>query len=1342
MEKQSKNQNYYIGLDLGTSTIGWAVVDEDLRLIRKNGINLWGVRLFDSANSAKERRLHRRQRRTYNKRSWRLQLLKQELHDYVLKEDPDFFKKIDASGTTDFKLFAGKYNDAAFHQEFPTIYHLREALKDPSKCQDYIKRNLYGRFLFLAVHDILKNRGHFLMPSSIDFRKQIAPLEEIKAKIEEIIEDINETYETDLDKVAILSAIDKKLATNEFNARKQDQQTQFIKALFGYQFDYQKLLGLDGKATLSFDTENWEDQLENENDEIVFLLNNLFDLYRDLRINKTVGSAGSYSASRIAVYKQHKKDLAKLKKELCEIDREMGTDHYNRFFYPALKESSTKKTASATYAQYIKKASPKEKTRLTGSKVKKEDLIKELKKIKNDYETRNKTKQVLVDIENDGYLDTPNNSDNRLIPYQLHLVELEQILENFKENHSKLNAIKKTPVDAIVENIKKLLEFKVPYFVGPLGNKGENRWIQKKPGFEDAEITPYNFDQVVDKQKTNEMFIKRMLRSCTYLNGEPCLQQETITYQKYIFYNTLNTMKYNDTLFSPEQKELLYNLLLDGKQLKKNTIIKVLGLPKTSDLSGFPDEEKPLPLSLSAHSKFRQIFPENKDNPFYQDFYDEVINEIAIIDIDEKEIRKTKIKDLAKSWKTITLNDAQIEQLAGRTSKKWGNLSRKFLCDLKFVDDNGEYKSMLEILENSSKNMMQIINVYDNKTIIDRENGEAKDLDNIEDLHEYLKEKRISPQARRTIIQTNRLLDEIVEIMEQEPERIAIEFTREDQPNKKTPPSRYEKLQKLYAKLDDDFHEIKKELEKYATKQDELNARDLYLYFTQLGKNMYTNEPININSLLEKSKEYDRDHIRPRSLIMDDSLDNLVLTDPVTNQEIKANIYPVPSKIQTKMKTFWNMLLDKELITRKKYEWLVNTKPLTDAELETFVNRQKTTLDWVNLETANILETRFNRNKQHSGHFIIYSKSNIVSRYRNQNELLKFREMNNLHHAHDALLNIAIGKTLQDKLSFTSDNNRKNYNSDTILDRNLKKDYAKYLAKVFEYHDILVTKKTTIKNTGEYWDQNMIPASESDENTQHRIKNGWDVKARGSYNKVAIAFFSVIETENGNKKIIPIPIVDCNRFYVDDRFVTQKFASYINDVHGNVKILVPILPINQKILIDGIPLRVGSRTHNYLICYITTEMIIPNKYREYIRSLFVIQKKHPKLDLTDEQWVHREITREKNRLAFSAIRDKIVELGNKQKYPNNTVSRVTVSKQGDPLVLFDQMDLKSQVIILQKLLLKLLRANNSNQGELFGTSYNDYKSSFNINYDFSIIKESITGFYTKRIDIHVSNSSH
>lgn len=47
-------QDYYLGLDIGTGSLGWAVTDSNYQILKKHGKMLWGVRLFESAKTAEE----------------------------------------------------------------------------------------------------------------------------------------------------------------------------------------------------------------------------------------------------------------------------------------------------------------------------------------------------------------------------------------------------------------------------------------------------------------------------------------------------------------------------------------------------------------------------------------------------------------------------------------------------------------------------------------------------------------------------------------------------------------------------------------------------------------------------------------------------------------------------------------------------------------------------------------------------------------------------------------------------------------------------------------------------------------------------------------------------------------------------------------------------------------------------------------------------------------------------------------------------------------------------------------------------------------------------------------
>ena len=156
-------KDYYLGLDMGTDSVGWAVTDRDYNLYKFNGKFMWGTHLFAEGNSAEARRLFTRR---LNRQKFRLLLLRELFEEEVLKIDSDFFQRLDESKfwkddktiAQSYTLFNDKdYTDVQYHKEFPTIYHLRNAIIDnPSKKYDI-------RLIYLAIANILKHRGHFLL---------------------------------------------------------------------------------------------------------------------------------------------------------------------------------------------------------------------------------------------------------------------------------------------------------------------------------------------------------------------------------------------------------------------------------------------------------------------------------------------------------------------------------------------------------------------------------------------------------------------------------------------------------------------------------------------------------------------------------------------------------------------------------------------------------------------------------------------------------------------------------------------------------------------------------------------------------------------------------------------------------------------------------------------------------------------------------------------------------------------------------------------------------------------------------------------------------------------------
>lgn len=69
--------DYYLGLDIGTGSIGWAVTDMEYNILKFNGKAMWGVRLFDAAETAADTRVARAGRRRLERQRQRIKYLQE-----------------------------------------------------------------------------------------------------------------------------------------------------------------------------------------------------------------------------------------------------------------------------------------------------------------------------------------------------------------------------------------------------------------------------------------------------------------------------------------------------------------------------------------------------------------------------------------------------------------------------------------------------------------------------------------------------------------------------------------------------------------------------------------------------------------------------------------------------------------------------------------------------------------------------------------------------------------------------------------------------------------------------------------------------------------------------------------------------------------------------------------------------------------------------------------------------------------------------------------------------------------------------------------------------------------
>ena len=176
-------QKYYLGLDMGTSSLGWAVTDPDYNLLRAKGKDLWGVRLFPEAESAAGRRTQRVSRRRLQREKARIGFVREVFADAINEVDPGFYQRLDDSKyfpedkmeVQRFSLFSGKgFTDREYYDQFKTVFHLRSKLIHSVEPMDV-------RLVYLAVANIFRHRGHFLNANLTDGKA--AELEEIYSLI-------------------------------------------------------------------------------------------------------------------------------------------------------------------------------------------------------------------------------------------------------------------------------------------------------------------------------------------------------------------------------------------------------------------------------------------------------------------------------------------------------------------------------------------------------------------------------------------------------------------------------------------------------------------------------------------------------------------------------------------------------------------------------------------------------------------------------------------------------------------------------------------------------------------------------------------------------------------------------------------------------------------------------------------------------------------------------------------------------------------------------------------------------------------------------------------------------
>lgn len=1337
----------FIGLDVGSDSVGWAATDEEFKLRRIKGKNAWGARIFDAGVSAEGRRMKRVNRRRMARRKYRIYLLNTLFNNALQEVDPTFLLRLEQSSlwhedkaqlplTT---VFPSVEEEKAYYKKYPTIWHLRKALADgdESALKDI-------RLVYLAIHHIIKYRGNFLKVG--DFK-----LNQLEDSIFDATNDCfasicNRAIEEEGDEVESprlpassklelckimedtnLNARDKKKKVLSLIEGGMDDPAKlyvdlFVSLLTGNSFELSKIYEDKEKLAIKFDNKYDENEIRfaeylGEDFELVQCAKQIHDYFE---LKDLLRGQQRLCDAFVSVYEAHKQELACLKRISKEIDARHSLVGEDSIYFKLFKDPNNK----FNYPAFVHVDSPFDKCDV-------DSFIKEINKILSPYmdEISNdiEFKHLKIMLDRKEALRTIASYSTSTIPHQLHEVELKQILDHASKYHAciKDNA----------EKIKQLFLFRVPYYYGPLDTRSDYSNVIRK---NNETITPWNISEEVDDEATRAKFMDSLTNNCSYLIGESSvLPLDSLIYQSYNILNRLNGISINGAKISQKVKEELYVYI---RARRKTTIhqIKVF-LEKRYDeyardkasISGINDKDD---FISDSYELMLRLFDADALSDAQERLAEEMIRVMTLYtDYPEDALNyiDKNIVPLDKKGRAI---------LKSKKFKGWGRLSKRLLVDMKVCDDLGVYHSIIDTLEETTKTFNEII--FDSSLgfgeEIERINKEFTEARTTEDVVNEIIDN-LPPDRRRPTIQAIRIVDEVVKLAKQEPDYISLEVTRQEEKDKRRKPSRYEELtdflksltkipslkepathslDTLKSMFDDDIKRLK------------LKGEALYLYFKQASIDLYTGKVIDINDVLNSDK-YDVDHIVPQHLIKDDSLDNKVLTERVVNQRIKGGAYPIPEGIRCNPEVvrIWKTLHQHKQMSDKKFNNLIRASEITDEELNAFVNAQLNIVNVANIAIRDILHIKYPNAK------LIFSKSVFASELRKKYGIAKVRDLNDTHHAVDAYLNVVAGVTLYQEYAKPYRRNEQQEGDKTFNMSKRMLDVLHYrhledrVISTCQRHDMLLTYRH-IYNEDKFYNQTIYKKGESDVlipvHTSGPLSN---TDRYGGYQSLSSSYFVIADIQGKKNRRVIIDVKLMWHTLYSDEQIKEKLIERLQLKPGETATIDLSRPIqqNQKVEINGCVYLLRNSNEELVTLYPVRPIFLDD---EKMRYLNFMQKHIDELKarigettfvLNQEEDHVVEVSVERN----LQILRQLIQLSHEQRYSDNSI--IARLDQSPAVVGFEQKDLADQCKSLVDCIRAFTRVLPSYQKGKYRKSKAVFMSMQPI-----AIHESITGLISKK----------
>lgn len=695
--------------------------------------------------------------------------------------------------------------------------------------------------------------------------------------------------------------------------------------------------------------------------------------------------------------------------------------------------------------------------------------------------------------------------------------------------------------------------------------------------------------------------------------------------------------------------------------------------------------------------------------------------------------------------------------------KDYGRLSRKLLEDIFETDTTtGELysdRNIITTLWETNDNLMQVLgSKYKFGSCIEKFNFDYySDPKNRKTIPERMKDMYIPTAVRRSVTRTLDIIKEIKGIIGKDPDKIFIEMARgsDDSSKGKRTSSRREQIKGLLATASEiadkeRLDELSEQLE--SIDDGRLRSEKYFLYFTQLGRCMYTGHAIDFDRL-GSDTYYNVDHIWPQARVKDDSLDNKVLVESEANGT-KGDIYPISADIRHKMHSFWKGLKDKGMISEKKYQRLTRSNDFTDDELAGFIARQLVETSQSTKAVAEILKELCPDSR------IVYVKARLASEFRQEMNMLKCREVNDLHHAKDAYLNIVMGNVYNtrftdDPLNFVK--GTENYSLKMFKRSQDGKESGLLTHTVKRGENIAwepsisfdIVRKMMSRNSIRYvrycyrrkgglFDQQ--PKRKGKGLVER--KNGLDSAKYGGYGSTAASYFTVVKYGKAIT-FVPVDIMYEKKYSSDKEYARNYIANQLSeiikkDVNAD-KIEFPLgdraVKINTLLEIDGFRGNIIQKSNKgkTLVISSAVSLILDKNHYDYTKmiSSFITKYKEDKRRRAEDI---AEISSEKNIELFDVFVNKMTSA------PFNIKLGDTGAKVMKGRDKFEKLDLTEQAIALANIL-SLLKTGRSTGCDLKLIGESGQAGVLTLNSTITkikgigsiyIIDQSPTGLYEKR----------